>query len=275
MPAMRALLLFPLRPGDASRALARRPWGLAAPLFPCFALATWLWMRDCPTRDIGPITFGLLLLLVGLGAGGALGSLPAGFVSGAVRSPWRMLSPCFAFASWTALLFTAVLLVLILIGAGGQSVLFAGFFVLGWGVAAGTAVTTTEEGSEGGRALVASCLGLAGSVGGLWLALLVVQAQFAFVLPAPVEHGPITSGDVLVVRPESRVTDSGELVFLRDPGSGSVVLAELDIDGENVFIGLDKTAPLLSTNWDTLGRVCFAFGGSGGGNGVFPQRASN
>ena len=135
MSAMRALLLFPLRPGAASRALARGPWGLAVPLLPSVALATWMTTRDCPAVDAWSIAAGLLILLVGLGVGGALGSAAAAFLTRAEPSPWRLLSPCFAFAGWTALLFTAALLLLLLAGAGTYAVLFAGFAVLGGGVA--------------------------------------------------------------------------------------------------------------------------------------------
>ena len=230
-------------------------------------------MRGCPLADAATAAGGLLILLAGLGVGGALGCIPAGLLTGAGHSFVKLLSPCFVFASWAAILFGTVLVALVSVGAGSKAVLMAGFVLLGWGVAAGMALASPQDGTDAGRALVASCLGMAGAIAGLWLALNFVQERVALVLPSPAEHGPINMGDVLLLI-RSTKTDPGELVFLRDRDGDSVVLAKLDSHGQPVFIGVDNVAPLLSTNWDTLGRVCFAFGGCGGGYGVIPQRAS-
>lgn len=239
MGSLRAILLFPARPGAAAAALAGcRKAAFAAPA-PPLLLFLFLAARGCRSADAAVTAAGLLLLVLGLGAGGALASAAARRIL--PGAPRRGLHVHLVFAAWAALL-----LVLLLFVTG--SALGAGLAVLVWGAVAGTRVLTDEV--EPGRALVASCAGTMGAILGLLLTGFVVHGHLVMAVPAP-----DADGTLLVRRGEAR--EPGTLALARDPASASLFLARR---GPSGLVPEGRPPPGPAAGWTPVGRVFFFLG---------------
>ena len=189
MVPWRALLLFPARPSDAAAALEGcRASALAAP-GPPLLLFLFLAARGCRAADAAVTAAGLMLLVLGLGAGGALASAAARRIL--PGAPRRGLHVHLVFAAWAMLLLVAALLVT-------GSALASGLVVLVWGVVAGTCVLAEE--AEPGRALVASCAGSLGAILGLLALGLVVHGNLVMAVPAPTAEGGTLRASGFTVR---------------------------------------------------------------------------
>jgi len=231
MRPWRALLLFPACPRAAAAALPPRA-ALLAP-GPPLLLFLYLVAHGCRTGDAGVAAAGLLLLVLGLGAGGWLASVLARrILEGAQR---RGPQVHLVFAAWAATLFILALLVT-------GSALGAGLGVLVWGVVAGTGVLA--EDAEPGRALVASCAGASGAIVGLLALGLLVHGRIVMVVPAP-------SGTVLVRRGD---VAGDALVLARDPISRSLFLARKGASG---LTPEGDAPPGPPAGWTVVGRVFF------------------
>ncbi|HEX5135956.1 MAG TPA: hypothetical protein VFY93_03210 [Planctomycetota bacterium] len=235
MRPWRALLLFPARPAAAAAALPPAA-ALAAPGPPLFLLV-YLAARGCRLPDAGLAAAGLLLVILGLGAGGWLASALARRIV-APDAPARGPHVHLVFAAWSATLFVAMLLV-----AG--SALAAGLAVLVWGVVAGTGVVAGD--TEPGRALVASCAGASGAILGVLGAGLLVHEHLVMVLPSD-------RGTMLVRRGD--VGEPGALVLARDPASTTLFLARKGAAG---LAPEAKPPPGPPAGWTVVGRVFFFF----------------
>jgi hypothetical protein len=230
---LRAVLLFPVRPGAATRALRGAGGAGAVVLLPPCALGAYLTVRGCA---------------------------PAGLL---LRRPPRVrpyLVGCLVFAAWTAILFPVLLVLLTAAGAGGLAGLGSGLALLVWGVAAGLFVLGDDETTEPGRGLVASCGALSGALLGLfvagWAATLLVWPW-----RAPVAVGGARRGDLLLVV-RDRSPGAADLL-LAENAAGAAVLARRGPDGRLAPTG---ETPAVAGPWQARGRVFFRFGGPWGGS---------
>lgn len=239
MAPRRALLLFPLRPGDAAEALEGcRAAALAAPA-PPLLLLLFLAARGCRAGDAGLAATGLLLLVLGPGAGGALASAATRRIL--PGAPRRGLHVHLVFAAWAMVLLVAVLFVT-------GSALAAALAVLVWGVVAGTRVVAAE--AEPGRALVASCAGISGAILGLLVAGAVVHGSLVMAV-----RSPAADGTLLVRRGEA--PEPGATVLARDPASARLFLARRGVAG---LVPEGASPPGPASAWTPVGRVFFFFG---------------
>ena len=260
MSPLRAVLLFPVRPAAATRALrGSRGAGAVVALPPC-ALGAYLAVRGCAPADALATAGALLLVTAGLGLGGALASGAARLV---LQRPFEVrphLACCLVFAAWTATLFPALLALLAVAGAGGMAGLGAGLALLVWGVVAGCGVLGAGEATEPGRGLVASCGALSGALLGLCLAGWAAT-QLVWPWRAPIAVDGARRGDLLlVVRAESHVAAD---LLLAENAAGVAVLARSGADGRVVPIGRTRA---VRGPWQARGRVFFRFGGAWGGS---------
>ncbi|MGQ0612952.1 MAG: hypothetical protein ACT4PV_04320 [Planctomycetaceae bacterium] len=206
MPVLRALLRFPLDPGAAMAELGGRTRALFAPLLPASAAALYFGARGCGAGDALAAGAALLLLNVGAGAGGAGGAALAQLLLARPVSFLRLWPACSLFATWAALLYPSLLVLLSLLGAGSTTPLTAALILLAWGVASGTGVVAgDDEEAERGRLLVGSCLGAGGALAGLVLAALF--ARSALVAAGPAAPGReaigLQPGEPVLLRPGS------------------------------------------------------------------------
>ncbi|MDH3592785.1 MAG: hypothetical protein OER88_12945, partial [Planctomycetota bacterium] len=125
MTPLRALVLFPVRPGPASAALARRTIALAAPLVPALVLTILVAARGAGPLDALATGAGLLLLVAGTGLGGLLGCYPGKMILGRPYDAAALAGPCVVCAAWTAVLFLGLLAVGKIFGAGAAAALFS------------------------------------------------------------------------------------------------------------------------------------------------------
>ncbi len=239
MAPLRAILLFPVRPGVAAEALAGcRASALAAPA-PPLLLSCFLAARGCRVADAAATAAGLLLLVLGLGAGGTLASAVARRIL--PDAPRRPLHAHLVFAAWAmAILVTALFVT--------GSAVASGFAVLVWGVVAGMGVLAPL--AEPGRALVASCAGTLGAILGLLLLGLAVQGNLVMAVPAPDGRGTL-----LVRRGEA--TEPGATVLARDPASNRLFLARRGALG---LVPEGAAPPGPAAAWTPVGRVFFFLG---------------
>lgn len=240
MAPWRAALLFPVCPGASAEAL-RPATALLAP-GPPLLLFVFLAVRGCRAVDAGIAAAGLLLLVLGLGAGGTIASaLARRILPGAPR---RGLHVHLVFAAWAL-----TLLVLLLFVTGNA--LGSGLALLVWGVVAGTRVLTGSAEIEPGRALVASCAGAMGAVLGLLLAGYLVHGSLVMAMPAPRSEG----GTLLVRRGEA--PEPQALLLALDPASARLFLARRGKDG---LVPEGDPPPGPAGGWAPVGRVFFFFG---------------
>jgi len=232
-----AILLFPAFPGSAASSL--RPTSAFAAPGPPVLLFLYLAARGCRAADASVTAAGLLLLVLGLGAGGALASALACRVL--LDAPRRAPQVYLVFAAWALFL-----LVLLLFVTG--SALFAGLAVLVWGVVAGTRVLAEDV--EPGRSLVASCGGTTGAVVGILLMALLVHGRMVLVMPSPKGEG------TLLVR-RGEVREPGALVVAQDPASSRLFLAR---QGPRGLVPEGTPPPGPPGGWMDIGRVFFFFG---------------
>jgi hypothetical protein len=234
-----AVLLFPARPGEAAGALAGcRATALVAPA-PPLLLFLFLAARGCRAADAAVTAAGLLLLVLGLGAGGALASAVARRIL--PGAPGRGLHVHLVFAAWAMLLLVVALFVT-------GSALASGLAVLVWGVVAGTRVLAEE--AEPGRALVASCAGTTGAILGLLALGLVVHGNLVMAMPAPAGDGTL-----LIRRGEA--PEPGALVLARDPASARLFLARR---GPSGLVPEGRPPPGPASGWAPIGRAFFFLG---------------
>jgi len=264
---LRAVLLYPIRPGDTARALAGRPLVLLLLLVPPAAAALGLLSRGVSIADAGATGLALLLVLVGLTLGGACASWPGARVAGA-RLPLRALLPvCAVAAFWAPLLLVALAFGLRAVGAGPAAVLVAALLVLLHGVACGFGIVRGDEVEDAGRGGVASCIGLSGALLALWIFLTGIQGSLVFVVRAPVPleasagGSTIEAGDLLLFRRCDRAPP-GSLVLMRERGGREGVFARIRDAGDPVPLGTGPENSRLSPEWDIAGRAVFVFGAS-------------
>lgn len=267
---IRALLTFWAQPAEATRALETSRAAWFAPLVPALALFCHLSARGCEALDAAASALALLLLVLGLGLGGALATYPASFLTAATYRIRERAGPCLVFAAWTAILFAAVALFCRAVGVGAEAALYTSIVLVVWGGAAGTALVAGPQTEDAGRALVGSCIGLAGALGGLLLALMLVHAELVFVAPAPVEVAGLKPGDTMLIR-RALAPPAGSIVLLQD--GRETVLARAGSEGELTPLGNIAEATFRSHKWNVAGRVFFKFGGSWGGTVVFGGRS--
>jgi len=256
-----ALLVFPLRPGDATRALEGRA-GRAAVLPVAVALlaGAFFRMRGAAWADAGAVAGAVTALSLALAAGGLLGVWPARLLL-ARGFTWRdHAGGCLAAGAWTGPLFVGILALATAAGAGPTAPLAAGFAVLVWGVVAGIGIVGGQDHDDQGRALVASCVGFAASLGALLGVLVLVQGHLLLVWPAAVDEPPVAAGDVMLVRPTVD-PPAGSLVLVRN-NQGTTVLARRGSE-EGIAVP-DPGSRGARGPWRPVGRVFFAFGGWGG-----------
>jgi len=271
LKTVRALFLFFLRPGEATRALEGGVVAWFAPLPVSAAFFGYLAIRGCPAGDAAVAGLGLLGIVVGAGVVGGFATYPASLVTGASYTVRRRIGPCLLFAAWTAVLFAVLVAILQLSGVGAPSALYATLILVIWAVAAGAGVVAGDQ-TEGGRALVGSCIGMAGALIGLWIALLAVQAQLLFVVPAPVKGPGFAPGDALLVRRQTVSAPPGTVVLMRRPGGPEALVAQVNAAGRPEALDSVNEPRLVLQQWDMVGRVFFHFGGSGGGSVVPVQQ---
>jgi hypothetical protein len=258
---LRAVLLFPVCPAAATRALCGRPGAGAVVLLPPLALGAYLAVRGCAAADAAVTAGALLLVILGLGLGGAFAGGLARLILGRPFAVRPHLVGCLAFAAWTVVLFPALLGLLAAAGLGGLAGLAGGLALLIWGVVAGRGVLGDDRGeSDPGRGLVASCAALSGALLGLWVAGWL-GTQVVWPWRAPVAVDGARAGDLLlVVRDQS--PDAADLL-LADDALGAAVLARRGLDGRIVPVGRVRDA---EGPWRPRGRVFFRFGGAWGGS---------
>jgi hypothetical protein len=257
---LRAVLLFPVRPAAATRVLRSRPGAGAVVLLPPLAFGAYLAVRGCAAADAVLTAGALLLVLAGLGLGGAVGCGAAGLI---LRRPFEVrphLVGCLVFAAWTVALFPALLALLATVGVGGLAGLAGGLALLVWGVVAGRGVLGDEGEADPGRGLVASCAGLSGALLGLclagWAATLLVWPW-----RAPVAVDGARAGELLLVVRDAS-PGAADLVLAED-AAGVTVLARRGPDGRLAPVGRVRSG---AGPWRPRGRVFFRFGGSWGGS---------
>ena len=267
---IRALLTFWAQPAEATRTLETSRAAWLAPLVPALALFCHLLTRGCKAPDAAASALALLLLVLGLGLGGGLATYPASFLTGATYRIRERVGPCLVFATWTAILFAAVVLFCRAVGVGAEAVLYTSIVLVVWGGAAGTALVMGPQTEDAGRALVGSCIGLAGALGGLWFALMLVHAQLVFVAPATIEVAGLEPGDTMLIR-RVLAPPAGSIVLLQD--GRETVLAKTGPKGVLIPLGNIAEATFRSHKWDVAGRVFFKFGGSWGGTVVLGGRS--
>lgn len=266
MAGLLAVLLFPLRPGAATRALRSGRVAALVPLAPAVALFAYLHRKGCALEDAAVASGALGLVVVAMGALGALAAAPAGLVLGNTeRTSARFLArltPCLVAAAWAPVVFLVFLFAARWLGSGATAALVAGLAALGWGVVAGVSLVGEGPHRDGGRAIVASCIGLAGALAGAWIGLLAAR-EAVLVVPSPVAAESFHPGDLLLVR-RGPVPEPGGLVLLRRPGTAEAVVARLENDGTARPLGDLRLPPEEFRNWDIAGRLFFKFGGGGG-----------
>ena len=266
MSALRAALTFPWRSGDATRALAGRASAWLAPLVPAALAMAYLFSRGAQAADAAWSGVAVLVVVLGLGLGGCVGAFPARLL---LARPYRIgqtLGPCLVFAAWTPPLFVVVLLLARAVGAEDTAALYSGFTLLIWGVVGGMGIIGGDESEDYGRAVVASCLGLALSLAGLMAALLLVQAQLVLAVPALADTDQFAAGDRVLVRREAEVPP-GSCILLLEEGSREAMFAVAGPAGTWTPLGVasDKTP---RGRWHVAGRVFFRLGGRWGGTAV-------
>jgi len=257
---LRAVLLFPVRPASATRALSGARVTAAVVLAPPCALGAYLSVRGCAPADALLTAVALFLAVVGLGLGGALAGGVAGIILGRPLRVRPHLVGCLVFAAWTAVLFPALLAVLAVAGAGGLAGLGSGLALLVWGVVAGRGVLGDDGALEPGRSLVASCTALSGALLGLVVAGWGAT-QLVWPWRAPVALEGARPGDLLLVV-RDRSPGAADLL-LAENAAGAVVLARRGADGRIAPVG---GTPAGRGPWRARGRVFFRFGGAFGGS---------
>ncbi|MHC4550359.1 MAG: hypothetical protein ACYTEZ_16445 [Planctomycetota bacterium] len=265
MSFLRALALFPVRPGVASQALAGSRAAWAAPLVPAALLACFLIARGCALRDALAAGAGLGLLVLGLGVGGTCAGYPAGLVLGRGRPVGAHLGPCLVFAAWSAVLFPVLLGLATLAGAGAAAALAGSLTLLVWGVAAGMGLLSWGAAAESGRALVASCTGLSGALLGL-VAALLVSTQLVSLRRMPAATPQARAGALVLVVHDTRPAP-GALVFLRASDAPEALLARVTGEGVYLPLGVDAAA-WRPEEWAPRSRIFFRLGGPGGGSAI-------
>lgn len=257
MPPLRAVLLFPVCPAAAARALRDRRSAGAVVLAPPAAFGTYLVARGAAPADALVAAGALLLVAVGLGLGGALGCGVAGRILGRPSRARPHVVACLVFAAWTLTLFPTALGVATALGAGGAAGLAAGLSLLVWGVVAGRGVLGDE--GDPGRGLVASCAALSGALLGLCVAgWAATQAVWPWRAPVTVDGA--RAGDLLLVV-RDRSPEGAEL-FLAENSAGAAVLARQAPNGRLAPVGGKLVA---RGPWYPRGRVFFRLGGTWGG----------
>jgi hypothetical protein len=261
--SFRAVLTFPWRSGDASRALAGRASAGLAPLVPAALAMVYLLARGAQAADAAWSGVAVLLVVLGLGLGGCVGAFPARLL---LARPYRIsetLGPCLVFAAWTPPLFVAVLLLARALGAEETAALYSGFTLLIWGVVCGMGVIGGDEAEDYGRAVVATCIGLALSLAGLMAALLLVQAQLVLAVPAMTDTDEFAAGDRVLVRREAEAAP-GSCILLLEEGSREAMFAVAGPGGAWTPLSANaEKAP--RGRWHVAGRVFFRLGGPWGG----------
>jgi hypothetical protein len=237
MGPWRALLLLPVLPASAAAAL--RPLAALAAPGPPLLLMLWLTARGCRAGDAALAAAGLLLLVIALGAGGALVSL--GVRAILPGAPGRGPHVHLVLAAW------AMALLLVALLATG-SALAAGLLTLVWGVVAGTRVLAPD--AEPGRALVASCAGTTGAILAMLLMGLFVHGNVVMAMPAPDEPG------TLLIRRGEAPEPLARMVVL-DPASRSLFLAR---KGPTGLVPEGRPPPGPSAGWVPVGRAFFFLG---------------
>ena len=264
---LRAVLLYPVRPGDTARALAARPQVLLVLLLPPLAAGLGLLILGVGLEDAAATGLALVLVLLGLTLGGACASWPGARIAGARLSVRALLPVCAVAAFWTPLLLVGLALALRAAGAGPAAVLVAALLVLLHGVACGFGIVRGDEVEDAGRGGVASCVGLAGALLALWLVLIGVQGTLVFVVRAPVTlessaiESPVDAGDLLLFRRTERAP-SGSFVLMRERGGSEGVFALTSRAEAPVALGTGLEIKQLSSDWDIAGRAIFVFGAS-------------
>lgn len=269
MSTLRAVLTFPWQSADASRALAGRPAAWLAPLVPAALAVAYLLARGAGGADAAWSGAAVVLVVLGLGLGGCVGAFPARLLLARPYRAGEVLGPCLVFAAWTPPLFVLVLVLARALGAAETAALYSGFTLLVWGVVGGIGVIRGDEAEEYGRAVVASCLGLAFALAGLMAALLLVQAQLVLAVPALASTDDFAAGDRVLVRREAEVAP-GSCILLLDEDSHEAIFAVAGSGGTWTPLGTgsDK-AP--DGRWHVAGRVFFRLGGPWGGSAVRPR----
>jgi hypothetical protein len=262
---LRAVLLFPICPGSATRALSGARGAAAVVLAPPCGFGAYLSVRGCAPADALASEAALLLLVVGLGLGGALASGAAGLLLGRPVRVRPYLVGCLVFAAWTAVSFPALLAVLTAAGAGGLAGLGSGLALLVWGAVAGRGVLGDDGATEPGRGLVASCAALSGALLGLVVAGWAAT-QLVWPWRAPVAVEGARPGDLLLVVRDRSSGATG--LLLAENARGVAVLARRGADGRIAPVG---ATPFGRGPWRARGRVFFRFGGAWGGSVLFRQ----
>ncbi len=272
MSPLAAALLFAVRPREASLALRGR--GGAALLLPLppLLLALWLFARGCAPGDAAAVGAGAALLVAAVAAGGWLASIPASRILGAEWSLASMAGPSAVAAFWAALLPAPLMMTAHALGMRATAALFTGLCMLLWGIAVARALLEAGE-REGGKALVAACVAVAGSILALHLALTAVERRLVIALPSPIEAGPIGRHGYLLVRVGAKPV-AGEIAWMVERDTGESAFAEAGADGSPRFLGRFREDPMASRKWDIGGRVFFQCGGPGGGSVLGPRHPS-
>jgi hypothetical protein len=250
------VLLLPFRPGAAAARLEGRPAALLFALVAPSLLGAALAATGCSAPDAAATACSLLLVVAGMGLLGAAACQPASLLAGARRPVWAALPACFVAAGWAPLLFAALAAAMVALGFGPSAPLAASLALLGWGVVLGIGLVGAGD-AEPGRRLVASCLGLVGTLLGLWLALALATAHLVLAVPAPVAEWGFERGDLLLVRRQSTALP-GSLVVVQAPGSPEVAFGRIDAHG--MPIPARSGAGVWSRKPDVLGRVFFKLG---------------
>lgn len=222
-----ALLLFPLLPGTASRAIEGRRGPLAAPAVVSAAAALYLGARGCRAGDAAATGGALLLLLGAMALGGAAACLVARRLLGGGRGFLAYLSIAALASAWTPPLFLFFSMVSSRFLSAAIAPLLSTLVLLTWGAVAGIGIVSGVEAEEGGKGLVASCIGLTGALAGLTLAAAIVTRTLLLVTHSPVDTEHFRAGEPLLVRCGSGALP-GDYALVREGPGEAVRLRRVD-----------------------------------------------
>ncbi len=266
-----ALLYFPILPTIAARRLQGSRIAWLMPLLPSIATAVFLQVHGCSADDAWMTAATVLRYVLALALGGTLASVVGARIIDRAAG-WRdMFGPACAAAAWSPIVFLLCLQVYGATGAGTEAAIYAAITVLLWGAAAGIGIVGGSEGGEPGRLLVAICLGLSGTLLGIWASYRMPPSAPVMHERAPFTAGAIRTGDFLLAR-RGKYVQSGSVVLLRKSDSPAPLFALAMPDGTRRVLGKPTKTPQTLSEWDISGRVFFRLGGWSDSGVVSPEQ---
>jgi hypothetical protein len=263
--SLSAILLFPFVPSIAARSLQSARWVVLLPVLTTAAAWIYLLAGGASAADAGWAAATVLRLYAGLILGGVLASWIGARIVGRTARLSQLWGAASVAGAWAPLVFLAFLWFGNVVDAAAASALYAGIAVLIWGVAAGFGIISGDAEPEAGRLLVASCLGIGGSILGVWAAHEAPPRLWVRAVPAPVSEGPIEAGRFLLIRTNSAENNAAYLL-LSDPASTEAVLVRRSPSGVTEPVGEIRPESRMIQKFDIAGRVFFQIGGSFAGS---------